>query len=110
MTRRFTWGLLALAAVLLLAAVSTHLVAQRPAPPPVPPDPGPFPARFVVVKFVGDNIILLDSATGDLYRATPADYKLMADKPKFAAAVPPPAAPAPLPKIVERGADTDKRE
>jgi hypothetical protein len=44
---------------------------------------GATPGRFVVAKLSGQNIILLDTATGDLYEAKPDDVKKFSDKPKF---------------------------
>jgi hypothetical protein len=82
MKRKLIWTALGVVAAALLLTVASRLRAQRP------PGPGTglvlpnLPGRFVVARTVGENIILLDTATGDLYRATPDDIKKFSDKPR----------------------------
>jgi hypothetical protein len=67
--------------VVILGLARLRVRAQRePAEPPRPP--GLVAAgRFAVARLSGDNIILLDTATGDLYLATPDDFKKYAERP-----------------------------
>jgi hypothetical protein len=53
--------------------------------------------RFQLVSVQPGEIILLDTATGDLYSAAPADLKPFDKRPKPAAALPPAPPPAPAP-------------
>jgi hypothetical protein len=83
MQNKSVWALVAVVAV-VGALVGAQLWAQpRPQPRPgfapyIPPQVG----RFVLVKVDGKNIILLDTVTGDLYKATENDVKKYSDRPK----------------------------
>jgi len=87
---RGVWALAAVAALALLVAGISQVPAQRPniggggAGIMIGP-PGPMPGRFVVARVAGESIILLDTATGELYRADSKDVKAFSEKPKVEA-------------------------
>jgi hypothetical protein len=58
------------------------LFAQRFGPPA--DGRGGEVGRYVVVRNTDDGIILMDTTTGDLYKATPADLKPFAARPQAA--------------------------
>jgi hypothetical protein len=89
MNRTGLWMAAGLFGLVLLIFGVAHLSAQRerrPAEPPRPPPGGFMPpgqvGRFVVAQVKGDVIILLDTATGDLYKATADDAKKYSERPK----------------------------
>jgi hypothetical protein len=59
----------------------SHLWAQRFGPPPGPGMGGGV-GRYQVVSTSAKTIIVIDTATGDLYRATPKDVKSISSRPK----------------------------
>jgi hypothetical protein len=63
--------------------------AQRP---PIPMMPGfpPQPGRFVVAHATDKRIVVLDTATGRLYKAGEDDLKKMSDLPKLEGGFAPP--------------------
>src|SRR5262249_38700766 len=80
------WVLAGVVALVLLIVVITQLPAQRAGGGVI--IGGPPVGRFVVALVEKDaggtnHIILLDTATGELYKATHDDIKQFADKPKF---------------------------
>lgn len=82
MTRKGGWiacGVLLLA--LLMVAV-TSVTAQRPPFPMMPRLPMSEVGRYEVVKTTDTEILLVDSTTGDLYRATMSDVKPYSKRPK----------------------------
>ena len=80
MTRRFLWlwGLLAL---LILAASFSHVPAQRG--PSVPFFGGGQVGRFVVAHASDKQIVILDTTSGKLYKATEKDFQKYSDLPKI---------------------------
>src|SRR5437879_314873 len=84
MKNHSVWAIVVLVALVAGALVATQLSAQRPQPGPgIAPYMPVQPGRFVVVKVDGKNIILLDSATGDLYKAGEDDIKKYSARPKI---------------------------
>jgi hypothetical protein len=62
-------------------------------------------ARYALVKAEGGNVILLDTATGDLYKASDADLKKHSERPRAAGGIR--AQPGELPKLRGRGVDEE---
>jgi hypothetical protein len=86
MKNKGVWVLAGVAALVLLIVGITQLPAQRAGGGVI--IGGPPVGRFVVALVEKDtggtnHIILLDTATGELYKATDEDIKKFADKPKF---------------------------
>lgn len=93
-----------LGVAVLLVGIST-LLAQGRAPvglpglPPPPPGFGESPGRYTIVKVTDTAIILLDTANGDLYKATFEDAKPYKERTKpNAGGVPIPKDFPPIPK------------
>jgi len=86
MSSRTTWTIFAAVVLAGLIVGLAQLVAQPRPPLDRPGVNMPFaPAGRFVVASVQDrtgNIIILDTATGDLYKATPEDFKKFSDRPK----------------------------
>jgi hypothetical protein len=97
MTRKLTATITGLIVLAVLIVGMAQLNAQRPGPreegPPAAARPGFFPAgpvgRYMVARLDGSNIILLDTTTGDLYVATPKDFKKFSERPRGPAFGPP---------------------
>ena len=70
----------------------SHLWAQRFGPPPMP---GGGVGRYQVVSSSAQAIIIIDTATGDLFKATPKDVKPFASRPK------------PMPRRLDNDDDAD---
>jgi hypothetical protein len=79
MNRRTVWVVVGLVAFGCLAAGVASLFAQRFGPPA--DGRGGEVGRYVVVRNTDDGIIIMDTTTGDLYKATPADLKPFAARP-----------------------------
>jgi hypothetical protein len=84
MKNKILWAVACLGGLACVILGVAQLSAQRPVPQPGQPVIVPFAqtGRFVVARVHGDDVILLDTATGDLYKATPADYKKYSDRPR----------------------------
>jgi hypothetical protein len=83
MNRTGLWLTLALLLAGLTVFGISSLVAQRP--PPLPGMGGfnaPEIGRYQVVRATDDEVIVLDTATGDLYRAKTKDIKPYSERPK----------------------------
>jgi hypothetical protein len=86
MNDKKTWVVGGLLVLGLLIAALSQLTAQRP--PAARPLGGEGPVgRYAVVLVEGGNVILLDTVTGDLYRATQDDIKPHASRPRFGGGV-----------------------
>jgi hypothetical protein len=91
MHRSRYWALLGVAGVAVLVLAITMLEAQRPFPAAFFPEQV---GRYQAIKIDGDTIILLDTATGDLYKAGRDDIKPYRDRPRIGVGAPPPTRPA----------------
>jgi hypothetical protein len=81
MNSKSGWSVAGILVVALLIVGLSSLSAQRFAPPAVP---GSGEAgRYVLVRNTDDAMIIMDSITGDLYKATQADIKPFAARPRF---------------------------
>jgi hypothetical protein len=85
---RIVWPITALLGVIVLAIGINNVVGQRPPGlggySPYPPPVG----RFVVAHANENRIIILDTGTGKLYKATENDFGKMSDLPRFATPTP----------------------
>ena len=72
MKRTTVWTVCGLVAALVLGIVLNQAFAQRFRPDPIDPSKH---GRYQVVSVEPSEIIVLDTATGDLYSATRADVK-----------------------------------
>jgi hypothetical protein len=85
MNPRIVWSIAALIALAVLVASFTSLPAQRE------PGPGQFmrggpvsvPGRFAVAHAKDKQVLVLDTFTGQVYRAEPEDFKKMSQLPRF---------------------------
>jgi hypothetical protein len=106
---RIIWGLVGVAAVALLIFGFSSTSAQRsPVPGAVMPFPFGAPAgRFTVAHATATQVIILDTATGQLYKASSDDFKKFSELPKVGGGFP---AFPPLPDTKEnRPPRKDKR-
>jgi hypothetical protein len=101
MSRKF---ILLLAGVVLFGALligTAWVSAQRPGGGAMAFFPGPSVGRYVVAHSSAKQIVILDTATGDLYKATPDDYKSLKERPK----------PQPLPdRFFDKEKDRKERD
>jgi hypothetical protein len=95
-THRIVWPIAALLGLIVLVVGISNVPAQRfgggAMYSPYPPQPG----RFAVAHATATRVIILDTATGKLYRATEDDFSKMSDLPKFG--MPPGPFPGPFDK------------
>jgi hypothetical protein len=90
MTRKGALVTLGLLAAGVLLVVLSNLVAQtRPGGPgglggfpPLPALGGSDVGRYQAVKVADDHILIIDTTTGDLYRASMKDVKSYSERPK----------------------------
>jgi hypothetical protein len=86
MNDKKTWVVGGLLVLGLLIAALSQLTAQRP--PAARPLGGEGPVgRYAVVLVDRGDVILLDTVTGDLYRATQDDIKPHASRPRLGGGV-----------------------
>jgi hypothetical protein len=95
MNRKSTWAVIGLLVLGCLLIVLSSLSAQRPPRPEGAPGGA---GRFQAIKVDGDTYILLDTATGNLYRATLNDARPYSERPR----------PIPRPPAEERRSRKDK--
>jgi hypothetical protein len=92
MNRKLAWTIGGMIVLAVAIVGMTQLKAQRPPPPReegVPlRRPGFVPGgpvgRYMVARIIGSNIVLLDTMTGELYEATPKDFKKFSERPRGA--------------------------
>lgn len=89
-------------AAMLLAVARHDTPAQRV---PIPFTGGGQVGRFVVARADKDAIVILDTMTGKLYKATDADMKKFSDLPKVEGPV---QIPIPFPLPADKGPFKDK--
>lgn len=85
MKHRIFWPIIGGLGLVLLILVFNPGSAQRPPdddPRPGPPPGGPHPGRYVVAHATADRVVILDTATGQVYVARERDFKSMADLPR----------------------------
>jgi hypothetical protein len=81
MSSKSGWTVAGILALVLLIVGISNLPAQRFGSPTAPGhgDVG----RYVLVRNTEDAIVIMDSVSGDLYKATPADIKPFAARHRF---------------------------
>ena len=92
MSNRFVWSIVAVLSLGGLIAFLSQSSAQRapggrpggaaePGMPGMPGVPHGMPGRFVVANASSSQVLILDTATGQVYRAGEKDFKKMSDLP-----------------------------
>jgi hypothetical protein len=81
MGRKFVLFLAGIVLLVALSAGTAWVSAQRTGGG-MPFFPGPPVGRYTVAHYSAKQIVILDTATGDLYKATPDDYKSLKERPK----------------------------
>ena len=81
MTRCILCLVFGMLGLVCLGLVLTNVSAQPAARPPVI-GPGMQAGRFVVAHSTPERIVILDTATGQVYVATERDFKKMSEMPK----------------------------
>ena len=79
MNPRSVWLFVCILALGVVAFGLGHSAAQKPADPAATPV---YYGRFTVAYGSAERVILLDTATGQVYKAIERDFKAMADLPK----------------------------
>jgi hypothetical protein len=82
MKHRIVWPLAALLGLVILAIWISNIPAQPGRPPAGMPGFAGMPGRFAVAHANDKQIIILDTATGKLYRATDKDILKYSELPK----------------------------
>jgi hypothetical protein len=82
MTSKNAWTAAGVLALVLVIVGISSLSAQRFGPSPAAGGGGDV-GRYVLVRNTEDAIIIMDSVSGDLYRAAPADIKPYAARHRF---------------------------
>jgi hypothetical protein len=80
MNQRIVWPLAFVAGAGLLAFGLASTFAQRP--PEAPPVSPVFYGRFIVAHAAAERVLVLDSATGQVYKFLEKDFRRPADLPK----------------------------
>jgi hypothetical protein len=88
MNHRVVWPIAGVLGLAVLVVGITNLSAQRPVNVPGTAPPA---GRFVVADAGEDAVLILDSATGQVYRAQEKDFKKMSELPKVGEGFRPPA-------------------
>jgi hypothetical protein len=102
-THRIVWPIAALLGLIVLVVGLSNVPAQRFRPGGGMPDfPPSQPGRFAVAHASATRVLILDTATGTLYRATEDDFKKMSEMPRF-------GGPMPLPGPFDKDKDRPGR-
>ena len=90
MTHRIVWPITVLFGLLLLAVGIGSVPAQRQPGAPFWGGMPPQPRRFAVAHATATKVIILDTATGKLYRGNEDDFLKLSESPKVGVAMPTP--------------------
>jgi hypothetical protein len=82
MSTKSGWTVAGILVMVLFIVGISSLSAQRFGPPAGPGHGGDV-GRYVLVRNTEDAIIIMDSVSGELYRATPADIKPFTARHRF---------------------------
>lgn len=86
MKNRIVWPIVGVLGVGMLAVLLSSVRAQRP---PMGFGGPPQPGRFVVAHASAERIVILDSATGQLYVGSEKDFKKLSELPRQGEGRPP---------------------